>query len=118
MGDVRVIKLPWPSTKLTPHAKGHWRPKAAATKEARNHAWAKAMEAPRVIHNPTAVIFVEYYPKAYRGDIHNMHGRMKAYIDGIADAMGCDDKGFQIHFPAVWAGKSAAGEVVFRIMPH
>ena len=40
---------------------------------------------------------------------------MKAYIDGIADAMGCDDKGFKVDFPSVFAGTKKIGEVVFRI---
>jgi hypothetical protein len=44
-----------------------------------------------------------------------MHGRMKAYIDGIADAMGCDDRRFRVDFPSVWAGKTERGEVVFRV---
>lgn len=113
---LKQIELPWPSTDLTPHAKGGWWKKANATKEARNHAWAVAMETPAIECDPQAVIFVEYYPKAFRGDVHNVHGRCKAYIDGIADAMGCDDKRFEIHFPAVWAGKDKRGKVVFRVM--
>jgi len=117
MGDVRTIHLPWPDAKLTPHAKGHWRKKAEATRQMRNHAWALAMAFPRVKRIPNALIFVEYWPKAYRGDVHNVHGRMKPYIDGIADAMGCDDRDFRVNFPDVWAGKTARGEVVFRIMP-
>lgn len=112
-----VIRLPWPDTKLTPHAKGHWREKADATKNARALSWSVAMQRPRVPTLPDAVIHVEYWPKAYRGDVHNMHGRVKAYIDGIADAMGCDDRRFEVHFPAVWAGKSERGEVVFRVLP-
>jgi len=113
---VKEIVLPWPDAKLTPHAKGHWRPKAAATKAARNLAWAKAMERPAIQTIPDAVIFVEYWPKARRGDVHNMHGRMKAYIDGIADAMGCDDRRFRVDFPSVWAGRDERGKVVFRVM--
>lgn len=116
MTEVHIIRLPWPSSDLTPHAKGGWKKKARATKEARNQAWAAAMEKPRVPCVPDAVIFVEYWPKAYRGDVHNMHGRMKAYIDGIADAMGCDDSKFRVDFPPVWAGKTERGEVVFRVM--
>ena len=116
MGIDKIITLPWPSSKLTPHAKGHWRPKADATKFARSLARIAALEAPRVSVIPDAVIFVEYWPKAFRGDVHNMHGRMKAYIDGIADAMGCDDKGFRVDFPPVWAGRDPVGQVVFRVM--
>ena len=116
IGLSKEITLPWPDKALTPHAKGHWRAKAAATKAARHMAYLVALEAPRVECIPDARIFVEYWPKAYRGDVHNMHGRMKAYIDGIADAMGCDDKGFRVDFPSVWAGKSNPGKVVFRVM--
>ncbi|MFC6760464.1 hypothetical protein ACFQFQ_14705 [Sulfitobacter porphyrae] len=101
---------------LTPHAKGGWRSKADATKKARSMARALALERPRVQRVPDAVIFVEYWPKAWRGDVHNMHGRMKAYIDGIADAMGCDDKGFRVDFPSVWAGRDPVGKVVFRVV--
>lgn len=113
---IRVIELPWPSKHLTPHAKGHWRPKAEATKKARALACAVALEKPRVKRTPDAVIYVEYWPKAFRGDVHNMHGRMKAYLDGIADAMGCDDKKFRVDFPPVWAGRDPVGKVVFRVV--
>lgn len=112
---MKEITLPWPSKHLTPHAKGHWRPKAEATRKARSYARTASLEAPRIQAMPNARIFVEYYPKAYRGDVHNMHGRMKAYIDGIADAMGCDDAKFEVDFPTVWAGKSPNGKVVFRV---
>jgi crossover junction endodeoxyribonuclease RusA len=113
---VRTIELPWPSQDLTPHAKGGKWPKIRATKQARVLARAVALEKPRIKTVPDAVIFVEYWPKARRGDVHNMHGRMKAYIDGIADAMGCDDRGFRVDFPSVWAGNDPKGKVVFRVV--
>jgi hypothetical protein len=113
---VKEITLPWPDKALTPHAKGHWQPKAVATKAARNMAYLAARDKPAIERIPNATIFVEYWPKARRGDVHNMHGRMKAYIDGIADAMGCDDRDFQVDFPRVWAGTSNPGKVVFRVV--
>lgn len=113
---IKQIELPWPSSDLTPHAKGGWWKKATATAKARGDAKLVALEAPAIECEPRAVIYVEYWPKAYRGDVQNMHGRMKAYIDGIADAMGCDDKQFEVHFPAKWAGKDPKGKVVFRVM--
>lgn len=73
------------------------------------------MQAPRVECIPEAHIFVEYYPPNYRMDVQNVHAMMKAYIDGIADAMGCDDRKFNVDFPGVYAGKKKPGEVVFRI---
>lgn len=110
-----TIILPWPSTDLTPHAKGGWRKKAKATKAAREAAFWLAKEA-KVRTNPKAVLRVTYHPpdRAKR-DCANMHGRMKAAIDGIADAMGCDDNGFQVHFPATFANVVKGGRVVVEI---
>lgn len=109
-----TITLPWPSAALTPHAKGNWRAKAGATKKARRLAHWLAIEA-KVKRNPNAVLRVTYHPPSLRGDVHNVHGRMKAYIDGIADAMGCDDKRFLVFFPAEFAGVRKPGEVVIEV---
>lgn len=116
--SVRVVTLPWPSSKLTPHAKGNWYSKSEATKGARWMARITAMKAGVHLPTPDCSIYVELYPSAYRGDVHNMPGRLKAYIDGIADAMGCDDRRFKIHWPVEWAGKRNPGAVVFRIVPN
>ena len=75
------------------------------------------MESPRIETDPNALIFVEYYPPNRRMDVQNVHAMMKAYIDGIADAMGCDDRKFRVDFPNQYAGKDAPGKVVFRVMP-
>ena len=32
------------------------------------------------------------------------------------NAMGCDDRDFQVDFPTVWAGTSPKGKVVFRVV--
>lgn len=113
----KVIALPWPDKALRSNARVHWAAKARATKDARNLAWAVAMERPAIQTMPDAHIFIEYYPETYRGDIHNVPSSLKAYIDGIADAMGCDDRLFKVDYPSVWAGKSKPGKVVFRVVP-
>lgn len=111
-----IVTLPWPAKALNGHAKGHWRKKSVATAKARG--WAKiAAMAAKVERCPNATLFIEYYPTSYRGDVHNVPASLKAYIDGIADAMGCDDRGFRVDYPSVWAGKRPGGEVVFRIVP-
>lgn len=117
MGKAKVIELPWPDKALNQNARVHWSERSRATKKARQAAWVAAMEKPRIQCVPQAHIFVEYYPKHHRMDVQNVHAMMKAYIDGIADAMGCDDKGFNVDFPGVYAGKSDPGRVVFRILP-
>lgn len=112
---MKEITLPWPAPELRSNSRAHYMAKARATKEARNHAWAVAMEAPRIQKMENARIFVELYPPSKRGDVHNLPSALKAYIDGIADAMGCDDKGFAVDFPTQWAGSGKPGKVVFRI---
>lgn len=114
--ELKVITLPWPDKTLHSNSRAHHMAKHRATKSARNHAWAVAMEAPAINCDPNATIFVEYYPQTFRGDIHNVPSSLKAYIDGIADAMGCDDKGFKVDYPTQWAGKSNPPKVVFRVL--
>jgi len=88
--------------------------KHRATKAARYEAYVMALEA-KVPCWPNARILVEFWPPSFRGDPSNAPISAKAYIDGIADAMGCDDKGFEVDFPTQWAGKKPGGEVVFHI---
>lgn len=108
------IYLPWPSRDLTPHAQGNWHKKAAATKKARSAAYWIAKEA-GVKCLPDAAMTFTYYAPSWRGDCHNVHGRCKAYIDGIAQAMGCDDKKFRISFPPEFAGVKKNGEIIVDI---
>ena len=76
---------------------------------------AVAMERPRVEEMPKARVLFEYYPPHRRYDIHNIPSSLKAYIDGIADAMGCDDRGFDVDYPTQWAGVSKPGKIVIHV---
>ena len=116
MGEY-LIRLPWPPSALNTHAKGHWRPKAKATKKYRHDAWALAQEA-SVKAIPGAILeFTFCPPDKRRRDIQNMPGMMKAGIDGIADAMGCDDSKFRPHFPDHFAEPTKGGCVLVHIKP-
>ncbi len=64
---------------------------------------------------PNAEIKIEYYSPTRRGDPQNVPTALKAYIDGIADAMGCDDRGFKVEYPKDFAGTRKPGDVVFHI---
>lgn len=110
-----TITLPWPPTALTPHAKGGWRPKARATKSYRAQAFWLAKEA-KVERLPGAVLTFTYHPPdRARRDVQNMPGRLKAAIDGIADAMGCDDHGFRPRFPDSFAEPRKGGVIIVQI---
>ncbi|WHZ35737.1 hypothetical protein [Sagittula sp. MA-2] len=112
---VKEITLPWPNWVLHSNSRAHWAKVHTEKACARQMAHMACLEAPRIERIPNATIFIEYYPPTKRGDIHNVPSSLKAYIDGIADAMGCDDKGFTVDYPRVWAGSGKPGKVVFRI---
>jgi hypothetical protein len=85
------IELPWISSKLHAHAKGHWRSKTEATKDARTHAKLTAMnllnrKQVSRIDGPAQVLYRFYIPDMRQRDEANMIQACKPYIDGIADA--------------------------------
>ena len=45
------------------------------------------------------VLYLVTPPDRRKRDCQNMPHMLKAYIDGIADAMGCDDNGFRVRYP-------------------
>jgi hypothetical protein len=91
-----MIELPWPSSSLAGHAKGHWRDKAGIT--AKHRGWAKAATlatGPFELEGTGDIrVIVTFYPPNRRGDRVNYPNRMKAYFDGIADALKVNDSRF------------------------
>lgn len=89
------IRLPFPPSSLSGHAKGHWRAKAAETKKHREWARLATLEAGAVAP-PAGDITVQitFTPPDRRGDRTNFANRMKPYLDGIADALGVNDARF------------------------
>lgn len=89
------IELPWPPSSLSGHNTGHWSKKSGDV--AKHRGWAfTATKAARLVV-PVAgdiLISVEFYPPDNRGDRINYWNRTKPYFDGIADAMGVNDKRF------------------------
>lgn len=86
----------------------------------KNARWEACLEAKqrRVATIPDAVLVFEFFPPDRRHrDVHNMPTAMKAYIDGIAQAMGCDDKGFRVQFPDRFAAPVNGGRVLVHIKP-
>lgn len=90
-----TISLPFPSSKLSgQHNAHHWvtRPIINAHREAARDA---AVEANLAIPSEGDIrIHVRFIPPDKRGDRVNFPNRMKAYFDGIADALGVNDSRF------------------------
>lgn len=112
------LTLPWPSKDLSPNGRVHWGRKAAAAKAARADATLLAIAAgwQRVVLPPGRLhLWLEFYPPTKRlPDDDNMLSRCKAYRDGLADALGIDDRRFQSH-PVVKDEVRKDGQVVVRI---
>lgn len=114
MTETTRISFPWPPAALTPHAKGSPWPKINATKAYRYQAKILATIA-KVPACPTARLVFTYHPPRRGSDCQNVHGRLKALIDGIADAMGVDDKAFRCAFPETFADPVKGGAVVVEV---
>lgn len=91
-----MIVLPWPPSSLSGHAEGHWRTKATTTKLHRE--WARlATLAAGPISLPDSgdiPIRIRFVPPDRRGDRTNFPNRLKAGLDGIAQALGVNDARF------------------------
>jgi crossover junction endodeoxyribonuclease RusA len=96
-GPTSPIRLVWPPSALSGHAKGHWhdRDKAALVKKHRAWAHVATLEArPVVPASGDIALRITFVPPDRRSDRTNMPNRMKAAIDGIADALRINDRRF------------------------
>lgn len=90
-----MIELPFPSSKLSGHQGGRWRDKARVI--ATHRSWAfHATKAARlsVPEEGDIAIAFRFIPPNRRGDRTNYPNRLKPYIDGIAEALGVNDRRF------------------------
>jgi crossover junction endodeoxyribonuclease RusA len=115
---LKELVLPWPSKDLSPNARTHWAKKAKAAKQARYLAGVLAMGAQWQswpIPDGRLNLWIDFYPPTRRlPDDDNMLARFKPYRDGIADALGIDDKRFVSH-PQLMEEPRKGGEVRIRI---
>ncbi len=91
-----MIVLPFPPASLSGHADGNRWAKSAVTKKWRQTAfWAtKAANLPALTGDGDILLKIRFIPRDNRGDRVNFASRMKPLIDGIADALGVNDKRF------------------------
>lgn len=114
-----LIELPFPSSKLSGQNNAHfWVTRPIINK---HREWAmKATLAVRDQLNPGFIpdsdilVSVTFFPPNNRGDRVNYPNRMKPYFDGIADALGVNDRRFlpRYHF----AEPVKHGKVVVEIV--
>lgn len=82
-----IVVLPYPSSKLNAHNKGHWRNKSAVVKQYRTTAKLAASEHSTKSPIEQATISYRFFvPDNRRRDAANLIQMVKPGIDGIVDA--------------------------------
>jgi hypothetical protein len=115
-----MIVLPWPDKALSPNSRVHWGQKSKAVKAARSAGCAAAWCAGFFKghfdgYDGKLHLWIDYYPKTRNyPDADNCLSASKAYIDGIADALGINDRRVIVH-PYVKEETIKGGKVVIRI---
>lgn len=94
----QTVILPWPMKDLSPNARVHWAQLAKTKKTYRHACWALAAKAgmslPRDAKPLVALTFVP--PDRRPRDRDNLLASLKSGLDGLADAMGCDDSRWKL----------------------
>lgn len=114
------LHLSWPARPLWANWRGHWRPKSQTIAKAREEARALALEAGikrAGLIRPRLTFAFHPCTKALP-DMQNMPHTQKAAIDGIADALGMDDKTFACVWPVEFSAPIKGGRVVVTITEH
>lgn len=90
-----MIVLPFPSSKLSGHDKRVNWARARVVKDHRDWAHTATLAArPAVPTEGDIDIHLHFVPPDNRGDRANFYNRCKPYLDGIAEALGVNDKRF------------------------
>lgn len=97
------IILPWPPVALSPNARLHWSALAKAKKAYRTECFYQARHAGIAAgmfgKDAKVHVSLEFYPPDRRHrDEDNMLASMKSGLDGLADALGIDDRHFKTTF--------------------
>ena len=120
MEPIVDIQLPWPPPQLSPNARLHWAIVYRAKAKYRDKCWAIAREqnVPELEVDTKYKLELRFVPPDRRGyDRDNLVARMKAGLDGLADALMIDDKQFA-ELTASVSADSVGGFVHVRIYPH
>jgi crossover junction endodeoxyribonuclease RusA len=110
------ITLPWPPKELSPNARLHWAAKNKHRKRYREVcAWQAVADGvrPNVAYTGPLRVEIEFIPPDRRArDMDNMLASIKAGLDGVADALGVDDKHWRL---GLSVSQTIGGMVKLRI---
>lgn len=114
------LVLPFPPRVLHPNSRPHWAQRSKAAKKARSEARLMAQAfrhkfAPSPLPEGPLHLWLTFYPPdKRRRDDDGLLAAFKAQRDGIADALGIDDRRFVSH-PILSDVVRPGGEVAVRI---
>jgi len=115
---VKEVVLPWPSRDLHPNSRVHWSRRARAAKVARHAADALALQAGWAtlkLPEGRLHVWIDAYPPDRRHrDTDGVLSSLKSALDGLADALGVDDRRFVPH-PFLHDEPRKGGEVRVRL---
>ena len=105
------IVLPWPPKELSPNARVHWATKARKAKAYRAECRLLTLMAGASAPEGLAVLALEFVaPDRRARDDDNLVAAFKAGRDGIAEALGVDDRRFVTEFRM--SGETTPGGMV------
>ena len=111
------IELAWPHKDLSPNGRAHFMAVSRAKKDAREAAnWStRAVKPLGWKHDGSRLTFLitAYPPDKRARDDDNITASCKAYRDGVADALGVDDKLFDQRFQ--WGEPVSGGKIVLSL---
>jgi crossover junction endodeoxyribonuclease RusA len=111
------IYLSWPSNKLSSNARLHWATKAKAVKAYRKECgWQTIASGIGKINASSLKVTTTFFPPDRRHyDADGLLSRMKSGFDGVADAIGLDDKYWTLGGPVKAAPVSKQGMVKLEL---
>ena len=108
------VTLPWPTKELSPNARIHWAKKAKAAKQYRCDCYLLTKAAGlKIDWDGDVHAWIDFYPPDRRNrDDDNCISSFKAGRDGMADALGIDDRRIRIH---PYLREETGGKVVVKL---
>jgi crossover junction endodeoxyribonuclease RusA len=114
------LELPFPPASLSGHANGSWKAHHAETQKQRKAAYIATLAAMKgirpVFPEGDIPIHFRFVPPDRRSDRTNFPARMKASIDGVADALAINDRRFKPSYEFAEPEKPGRVEIVIGEM--
>ncbi|MDR1190643.1 MAG: hypothetical protein LBK60_03125 [Verrucomicrobiales bacterium] len=111
-----TINLPWPPAAVSPNARVHWSEKHAAIKKMKGWAiWETKCQEDWPHLKAAGYRIVAVVDDRRRRDRDNLAASCKAYLDGIAAALGQDDSAWEFYGVAIEQGAEKRIKIILEL---